>query len=52
MLLGAALCGVAVVIFDAVAGASVGWVAGVCTGIGLVIVWFAVPLHARRGPDD
>ena len=50
-LLGGSLCGVAIVIFDAVCGLSAGWAAGVCTAVAFAFLWVALPLHARRRPD-
>jgi hypothetical protein len=50
-LLGAALCGVAVVIFNAVSGTLAGWVAGLCTAAALSIFWISTPLLSRRGDD-
>lgn len=47
-LLGAALCGVAIVIFNAVFGPLAGWVAGVCTATALSVFWIALPLISRR----
>jgi hypothetical protein len=51
-LLGAALCGVAVVIFDAVSGATASVVAGVVTAAALVSCWIAIPLLARRRDEN
>lgn len=47
LLLGAALAGAVVVIFDAVAGTTAGIVAGVCTALALVSFWVALPLWLR-----
>jgi hypothetical protein len=51
MLLGAALGGVAVVIFDTVAGRAGGWIAGALTLLSLCALWFALPLWGRRKTD-
>ncbi|MBF6175715.1 DUF6328 family protein [Nocardia blacklockiae] len=52
-LLGMALTGVAVLIFDAVAGAVAGVVAGTAFALLFVLVWVAHPWHQRRqtGPS-
>jgi hypothetical protein len=52
ILLGVALAGVAVVIFDAVIGPTGGWIAGGCTLASLVTFWFVVPLPLRRRSDQ
>lgn len=51
LLLGSALCGVAIVIFDSVAGTVGGWVAGGLTGLALAGFWYGAPLLARRWRD-
>ena len=51
ILLGLALAGVAVVIFDAVVGPTGGWIAGGCTVAAFVALWFVVPLPLRRRSD-
>jgi len=51
ILLGIALAGVAVVIFDAVIGPTGAWIAGACTLAALVTFWFVVPLPLRRRSD-
>ena len=51
VLLGVALAGVAVVIFDTVMGRTGAWVAGGCTVAAFVILWFLVPLPLRRRSD-
>ncbi len=51
VLLGAALTGVAVVIFDTVIGRTGAWIAGACTLAALVAFWFVVPLPLRRRSD-
>lgn len=48
MLLGGALTGVAVVIFDTVSGRTGAWIAGGATLLGLTAFWFALPLWGRR----
>jgi len=47
MLLGTALSGVAVVIFDSVVGRAGAWIAGGCTLIALTTFWYALPLRDR-----
>ena len=47
LLLGAALAGVVVVIFDAVAGSQAALIAGACTLLVLVAFWVALPLWLR-----
>ena len=51
VLLGVALAGVAVVIFDTVMGRTGAWVAGGCTVAAFVVLWFLVPLPLRRKSD-
>jgi len=51
VLLGAALSGVAVVIFDTVVGRTGAWIAGGCTLAAFVVFWFLVPLPLRRKSD-
>ena len=51
VLLGVALTGVAVVIFDTVMGRTGAWVAGGCTLAAFVVLWFLVPLPLRRKSD-
>jgi hypothetical protein len=46
-LLGAALCGVAAVIFEAVSGWAAGWAAGILTAVAVTLCWIALPLFAR-----
>ncbi len=50
-LLGAALVGVAVVIFDTVIGRTGAWIAGGATLAALVTFWFVLPLPLRRSSD-
>lgn len=50
-LLGAALCGVAVVIFNSVLGTMAGRIAGLCTAVALLVFWIAVPMLSRRADD-
>jgi hypothetical protein len=52
LLLGAALTGVVIVIFDAVAGTTAGWVGGACTALAMFYFWIAVPLVHRRKDDQ
>ena len=50
-LLGLALGGVAVVIFDTVIGRTGAWIAGACTLVAFVTFWFLIPLPLRRRSD-
>ena len=47
ILLGLALAGVAVVIFDTVVGGTGAWIAGGCTLAAFVVFWYVVPLRGR-----
>jgi hypothetical protein len=47
LLLGAALTGVAIVIFNVVAGPPAGWIAGGCAAVALTTLWFLTPLAMR-----
>jgi Family of unknown function (DUF6328) len=51
VLLGVALTGVAVVIFDTVMGRTGAWVAGGCTLAAFLVLWFLLPLPLRRKTD-
>jgi Family of unknown function (DUF6328) len=51
VLLGVALAGVGVVIFDTVVGRTGAWFAGGCTVAAFVILWFLIPLPLRRRSD-
>lgn len=51
VLLGAALVGVAVVIFDAVAGSTAGWIAGACSAVAMIALWIVLPV-LQRVTDD
>ena len=51
LLLGAALAGVAIVIFDTVAGRTPAWVAGGCMVVGTVVLWLVVALPGRGTRD-
>ena len=51
VLLGVALAGVAVVIFDTVMGRTGAWIAGGCTLAAFIVLWFLVPLSLRRRSD-
>ena len=51
VLLGVALAGVAVVIFDTVAGRTEAWVAGGCTLLALAAFWYLMPLLGRGDKD-
>ncbi|MBE1548623.1 O-antigen/teichoic acid export membrane protein [Mycobacterium sp. OAS707] len=52
LLLGVALGGVAVVIFDAVLGATEAWIAGGVTLLAVAAFWYAMPLIGRRDDDN
>jgi len=52
LLLGVALAGVAVVIFDTVIGRTGAWAAGGCTLVALSAFWYAMPLVGRRDSDN
>ena len=52
LLLGAALAGVAVVIFDTVIGRTGAWIAGGCTLVALAAFWYLVPLRGRSDTDN
>lgn len=52
VLLGVALAGVAVVIFDTVVGRSGAWIAGGCTLLALVAFWYVMPLVGRSDKDN
>lgn len=51
ILLGMALAGVGVVVFDTVMGRTGAWIAGGCTLAAFVVLWFLVPLPLRRRRD-
>ncbi|HYR13082.1 MAG TPA: DUF6328 family protein [Mycobacterium sp.] len=51
VLLGVALAGVAVVIFDTVVGRTQAWVAGGCTLLALAAFWYLMPLLGRSDED-
>ncbi len=51
ILLGLALAGVAVVIFDSVVGRTGAWIAGGCTLAALIAFWYAMPLRDRDSRD-
>lgn len=52
ILLGLALAGVAVVIFDTVIGRTEAWVAGGCTLLALAAFWYPMPLVGRSDKDN
>jgi hypothetical protein len=52
LLLGVALSGVAVVIFDTVIGRTGAWIAGGCTLAALAAFWYAMPLVGRHDDDN
>ena len=47
LLLGIALAGVSIAIFNLVAGPTAGWIAGGCTLAALACFWFLLPLRER-----
>lgn len=47
LLLGTAMVGVAIVIFDAVSGPTAGWIAGACTAVAMGGLWIGLPLFQR-----
>ena len=46
-LLGSALAGVMVLVFDVVAGRPASWIAGICAGLALLGFWVVLPLWQR-----
>ena len=52
VLLGFALAGVAVVIFDTVIGRTGAWISGGCTVVALVAFWYFMPLLGRSDTDN
>jgi hypothetical protein len=52
VLLGIALAGVAVVIFDTVMGRTDAWIAGGCTLLALVGFWYVMPVLGRTDKDN
>ena len=52
LLLGIALAGVAVVIFDIVVGRTGAWIAGGCTLLALAAFWYVTPLLGRSDTDN
>jgi Family of unknown function (DUF6328) len=50
-LLGTAMAGVAVIIFDSVAGRTGAWIAGAATLLALAVFWYATPLRERGSSD-
>lgn len=51
LLLGAAMAGVTVIIFDSVAGRTGAWIAGGATLLALAAFWYAMPLRDRGSGD-
>jgi hypothetical protein len=51
LLLGTALAGVAVIIFDSVVGRTGAWIAGGVTLAALAACWYAIPLRDRGSTD-
>ena len=52
LMLGIALAGVAVVIFDTVIGRTGAWLAGGCTLVALATFWYAMPLVGRHDANN
>ncbi len=52
LLLGIAMVGVAIVIFDAVSGSTAGWIAGACAAVAMVLLWMALPVLHRVTDDE
>ena len=52
ILLGVALAGVAVVIFDTVVGRTEAWIAGGTTLVALVAFWYLMPFFGRGDKDN
>jgi O-antigen/teichoic acid export membrane protein len=51
VLLGVALAGVAIVIFDSVVGRTGAWIAGGATLLALMVFWYLMPLRERGSSD-
>ncbi len=52
VLLGTALAGVAIVVFDTVVGRTGAWIAGGCTLLALAAFWYVMPLLGRSDKDS
>jgi len=52
LLLGTALAGVAILVFDTVLGRTGAWIAGGCTLVALVAFWYAMPLLGRSDGNN
>jgi hypothetical protein len=52
LLLGVAMCGLVVVIFDAVLGPVEAWTAGALTLLALATFWYLVPMIGGRDRDN
>jgi O-antigen/teichoic acid export membrane protein len=52
LLLGTALAGVAIVVFDTVVGRTGAWIAGGCTLLALAAFWYVMPLLGRSDKDN
>jgi hypothetical protein len=52
LLLGTALAGVAVVVFDTVVGRTGAWIAGGCTLVALAAFWYAMPILGRNDKNN
>ena len=50
-LLGTALVGVSIVIFDAVSGEAAGWIAGACAAAAMIVLWISLPVFERVTDD-
>jgi len=51
VLLGIAMVGVTVVIFDAASGPAAGWVAGACAAVAMTFLWIVLPMFQRVTDD-
>ena len=52
VLLGTALAGVAIVVFDTVVGRTGAWIAGGCTLLALAAFWYVMPVLGRSDKDS
>jgi hypothetical protein len=52
LLLGTALCGVAIVIFDSIVHRPAAWIAGGLTFVALLLFWYFTPLRDRGSGDN
>ncbi|MGB8503776.1 hypothetical protein [Mycobacterium sp.] len=51
VLLGLAMVGVAIVVFDAVSGATAGWIAGAYAAVAMTVLWILLPVFQRVTDD-